>query len=120
MRALALAVACDLHPILNLRVQKYLAGRLADDTDRTAWYEHWIRVGFEGLEGMLAEHPMTGRFCHGDTPGLADALLVPQVYNAVRFDCDLSPFPTVSRINEECLALEAFDRARPETQPDAE
>ena len=80
---------------------------------------HWLALGIEAIEALLAEHPSTGSFCEGDTPSMADVCLVPQVYNARRFAVDLTPFPTVRRIDEHCLALPAFDRARPENQPDA-
>src|SRR3546814_7958764 len=79
-----------------------------------AWYEHWIARGFGALEARLAESPDTGRFCHGDAPGMADCCLVPQVYNARRYDCDLSAYPTITRIEAACLALPAFDAAMPE------
>jgi maleylpyruvate isomerase len=121
VRALALAIACEIHPLNNLRVLNYLTGELALDEDcKLAWYHHWIAQGFTALEHMLAEDPRTGRHCHGDAPTLADVLLVPQVANAVRFACDLGPYPTVRRINETCLGLPEFDRAQPMKQPNAE
>lgn len=120
VRALAYAVACEMHPLNNLRVLNYLETALGHiETKRLAWYRHWIAEGFTALEQMLA-NPSTGAFCHGETPTLADVCLVPQVYNAVRFGCDLSSFPTVRRINQACLALPAFRAAAPENQPDAE
>jgi maleylacetoacetate isomerase len=121
VRALALAIACDIHPLNNLRVLKYLAGTLgADDTVRDAWYAHWCAVGLQALEARLAREPATGRCCHGDTPTLADVCLVPQLANARRVDLDLAPFPTLLRIEDACLALPAFAAAAPSRQPDAE
>lgn len=122
VRALALAVACEIHPLNNLRVLRHLGKEFGisedDRTDR--WYRHWVAEGLEALEGMLAGHPATGTFCHGDAPGLADICLVPQVGNARRFDCDLSAFPTICAIEAACLELDAFSAAQPERQPDAE
>jgi len=121
VRALALAVACDIHPLNNLRVLKYLTGTLgADDAARDAWYTHWCAVGLQALEARLAREPATGRCCHGDTPTLADVCLVPQLTNARRVDLDLSPFPTLLRIEAACLELPAFAAAAPSQQPDAE
>jgi maleylacetoacetate isomerase len=120
VRALALAIACEIHPLNNLRVLKYLEGPLGVSPEaRTAWYQHWVRLGFEAIERTLARDGATGRFCHGDAPGLADCFLVPQVANARRFACDLSPFPTITRIDAACAALEPFRRAAPNAQPDA-
>jgi maleylacetoacetate isomerase len=120
VRGLALFVACDIHPLNNTRVLDYLTNRLkVSDEQRLAWYHHWIDVGFASLEESLSRSSATGRFCHGDTPTLADVCLVPQVYNAYRFKVDMTPYPTLRRINEACLALPAFDKARPEKQPDA-
>jgi maleylacetoacetate isomerase len=121
VRALALAVACDLHPLNNLRVLNYLAGPmgLGDDAKRT-WYHHWIAEGLGALEASLAGDRETGRFCHGDAPGLADCCLVPQLANAYRFKCDVSPYPTLLKIEKNCQALAAFQRAAPDKQPDAE
>ena len=121
VRAIALSIACDIHPLNNLRVLKYLTNMLKiSDGIRMKWYAHWISKGFEGIEAMLAGHRDTGSFCHKDTPGLADICLVPQVFNANRFDCDLTRFPTILRINEKCMALDAFQKAQPANQPDAE
>jgi maleylacetoacetate isomerase len=120
VRALALLVACDIHPLNNLRVMQYLERELAADADaRARWTRHWMEEGFRAFETILVEDAATGTFCHGDAPTLADACLVPQVYNAVRFGVDMTPYPTIRRINEQCLALPAFDAARPENQPDA-
>jgi maleylacetoacetate isomerase len=121
VRALAQAVACDIHPIDNLRVLNYLARELkADEAAVKAWFNHWIETGFKGIEAMLAASPETGRFCHGDSPGLADICLVPQVFNSMRYALDLSPYPTIQRIHKACMALPAFDLAQPSKQPDAE
>lgn len=121
VRALALMVACDIHPLNNLRVLKYLTGPLNATEDRkTAWYRHWVNEGLAALEASLARDPATGVFCHGSGPTLADVCLVPQMANARRFDCPLDAFPTLRRIEAACLALPAFDKARPENQPDAE
>jgi maleylacetoacetate isomerase/maleylpyruvate isomerase len=121
VRAIAQAIACDIHPVNNLRVLQYLTRELgAGEERKNAWYRHWIGVGLQAVEAMLAGDARTGAFCHGDTPGLADCCLVPQVFNARRFGCDLSAMPTVLRIAEHCAGLEAFRRAAPEAQPDAE
>ncbi|MEE7560534.1 maleylacetoacetate isomerase, partial [Xanthomonas sp. Kuri4-2] len=114
VRALAQLVACDIHPLNNLRVSQYLEreGGLAAAA-REDWMRHWIRAGFEALETLLAGHAGTGRFCHGDAPGLADCCLVPQLYNARRFGLPLAAYPTLLRVEAACLALDAFDRARP-------
>ncbi|HYH39844.1 MAG TPA: maleylacetoacetate isomerase [Azospirillum sp.] len=121
VRAIALAIACDIHPLNNLRVLKHLGKALGlDEEARNTWYRHWIAEGFAALEAMLASDPRTGRFCHGDQPTLADVFLVPQVSNAERFDCDLTPYPTIVRIAAAARALPAFADAAPERQPDAE
>jgi maleylacetoacetate isomerase len=120
VRALAQIVACDIHPIDNLRVLNYLKGELkVSDEATNAWYRHWVALGLASFEALLAGHPDTGRFCHGDAPTLADICLVPQVFNALRFKCPVDGYPTILRIHEACQALDAFDRARPERQPDA-
>jgi maleylacetoacetate isomerase len=121
VRALAAAVACDIHPINNLRVLRYLTGEMAQDQDTLVrWYNHWIETGFTAIEAMLADDPRTGRFCHGDSPGMADVVLIPQVFNAARYDLDLSPFPTIRRIWDAAQAIDAFAKAHPAAQPDAE
>ena len=121
VRALCLAVACEIHPLNNLRVLSYLGeGMGHDQPARDRWYHHWIAEGFTGLEAMLAQSPATGKFCHGEAPTFADCFLVPQVVNARRFSCDLSPFPTIQRIEAACNTLKAFQDAAPETQPDRE
>lgn len=120
VRALVGLLAIEIHPLNNLRVLKYLTGELGIDEDtKLGWYRHWIAEGFDALEAMLAGDPRTGRYCHGDQPGLADACLVPQVYNAERFGCDLESYPTIRRIHAACNELPAFARAHPAEQPDA-
>jgi maleylpyruvate isomerase len=122
VRALALSIACDIHPLNNLRVLTYLKNDLkVSDAQHDAWYRHWIVEGFKGLEGMLKTGG-TGQFCHGDAPTLADICLVPQVFNAKRLldDAALAAFPTIMRIFGNCMKLEAFDKAQPSKQPDAE
>ncbi len=122
VRALALSIACDIHPLNNLRVLNYLKGDLKlSDAQHDAWYRHWIIEGFTGLEGMLKTGG-TDRFCHGDAPTLADICLVPQVFNAKRLldDATLAAFPTIMRVFGNCMKLEAFDKAQPSKQPDAE
>ena len=121
VRALSQAIAADIHPINNLRVLKYLSGELGVSTDaKNAWYRHWVTLGLDALERQLAGSADTGAFCHGDTPGMADCCLVPQLYNARRFECDLEPYPTLLAIDARCEELAAFRDARPEAQADAE
>lgn len=120
VRALALTVACDIHPLNNLRVLTYLSGELQASGDaRNAWARHWMALGFATLEQHLAHDAATGLCCHGDTPTLADCCVVPQVFNARRFELDLAPYPTLVRIAEHCEALPAFIAAHPAQQPDA-
>jgi maleylacetoacetate isomerase len=120
VRALAQVVACDIHPLGNLRVQQYLERELkVSAEDRDAWTRHWIGLGLLTLEALLADHPSSGEFCEGDQPGLADCCLVPQVYNARRFGVDLAPFPAVVRIDSACRELPEFQQAAPENQADA-
>ena len=121
IRGIAQAVACDIHPVNNLRVLKYLQGPLGvSDEQKNAWYRHWVEQGLATVEAMLLQASRRGRFCHGDTPTLADCCLVPQVYNARRFDCRLDDLPTVTAIADACEALPAFQAAAPAVQPDAE
>ncbi|ARP86004.1 maleylacetoacetate isomerase [Bordetella genomosp. 9] len=121
VRALAQNIACDIHPLNNLRVLRYLKREMnLPDEARDTWYRHWVETGLLALEKMLADSPETGTYCHGDTPTLADTCLVPQLFNARRLKCDLSAMPTVVRIDEACRALPAFQQAAPENQPDAE
>jgi maleylacetoacetate isomerase/maleylpyruvate isomerase len=120
IRALALDIACEIHPLDNLRVLRYLVHdlKLGED-DKNRWYRHWVETGLEGVERQLATHPATGRFCHGDTPTLADCVLVPQIHNAQRMDCRLDHVPTVMRIFQACMLLDAFAKTQPSACPDA-
>jgi maleylacetoacetate isomerase len=121
VRAMALSIACDIHPINNTRVLGYLEKQLGlDQRARDAWARNWIEIGFRALEQQLSASKDTGRFCHGDQPGLADICLVPQVANAGRVNLDMAPYPTINRIVAACLALPAFQKAQPQNQPDAE
>jgi len=121
VRQLAYAVACDIHPVNNLRVNIYLRDAFgASEEKRLEWQRHWIALGFVALEEWLAHAPETGRFCHGDTPTLADICLIPQLANARRVTLDLSLYPTLLRIEETALAHPAFAAAAPAAQPDAE
>jgi maleylacetoacetate isomerase len=120
VRALAQMIACEIHPLNNLRVQQYLEKDLGlDQARREAWIRHWISVGLADVESVMADNPSTGGFCEGDVPTLADCMLIPQVYNARRFGVDLEPYPTVRRVERDCMELEAFQKAAPENQPDA-
>jgi maleylacetoacetate isomerase len=120
VRAVALAIACDIHPLNNLRVLRYLDRELrVDEPKRDEWYRHWVRQGFEAIESQLAARA-SGAFCFGDSPTLADICLVPQVANAGRVKLPMEPYPRIRAVNAACLALPAFDRARPEVHPDAE
>ena len=120
VRAIALAIACDIHPLNNLRVLKYLTGvlKIGEDAKNT-WYRHWIDAGLTALEAQLAGNPATGSYCHGDAPTLADVCLVPQLANARRMAVPLEPYPTLVRIDAHCHKLDAFANAAPERQPEA-
>ena len=119
VRAIAQAVACDIHPLNNLCVQQYFEHTWhVPQAERDSWMQYWICDGFAAIEAMINDHPATGRYCEGDTPTLADCCLIPQVYNARRFSVDMGAFPTIVRIEQACLALPEFDAARPERQPD--
>jgi maleylpyruvate isomerase len=121
VRALALSIACEIHPLNNLRVLRYLKNTLGiSDEARDAWYRHWVELGLGAMESQLVGSAATGRFCHGDSPTLADCCLVPQIYNGQRLKCDFSHVPTVVAIHQNCMQLEAFQRAAPAIQPDAE
>ncbi len=121
VRSLAQLVACDIHPLNNLGVLKYLKAQFAaDESNIEKWYRHWIVQGFTALEQRLHNEDETGRFCHGDQTTLADLCLVPQVYNARRYAVDMSAFPRISQIDAMCTAMDAFQKAAPERQPDAD
>jgi maleylacetoacetate isomerase/maleylpyruvate isomerase len=121
VRSLSLLVACEIHPLNNLRALQYLVKQLGhSEADKNKWYQHWIHDGMARFEADLARTEGTGRFCHGDVPSMADCCLVPQIFNAQRFECDLSHAPTALRVFDECMRLEAFQRAQPAKQPDAE
>jgi maleylacetoacetate isomerase len=120
VRALSQIVACEIHPINNLRVLKYLVHELkVEEEPKNTWYRHWVRTGLEAFEKQLAAGP-TGRFCHGDTPTLADCCLVPQIFNGQRFKADFSGLPRTMAAFEACMALDAFQKAQPSACPDAE
>ncbi len=117
VRALTQAITCDIHPLNNLRVLQYLEHELRQDkAARDAWYKHWLRLGFDAIERWLARDRATGRFCHGDAPTLADVCLVPQVANARRYAMDLTPYPSIVRIDAACGELAAFQAAAPDRQ----
>ena len=121
VRSLAQLVAADIHPLNNLRVLRYFENTWSvPQAERDEWVRHWIVEGFSAMEALLADDAATGTYCHGQTPGLADCCLVPQVFNARRFGVDMAAFPTIARIEEACLELPAFADARPEKQPDAQ
>ncbi len=121
VHSLALMVACEIHPLNNLRVLRYLVNDLKlSEKQKNQWYRHWVLTGLEPLESRLANDRATGEFCHGDSPGLADICLVPQLANARRFNIELDSFPTLVRIENNCMALKAFQDAAPSAQPDAE
>ena len=120
VRSLALLIACEIHPLNNLRALNYLRNNLGLLEEQVnAWYRHWIAEGLAKLEAELTQTPGTGRFCHGDTPTMADCCLVPQIFNAKRYKSDLAPYPSAMRVFEQCMQLEAFDRAQPSKQADA-
>lgn len=119
VRAMALSIACDIHPLNNLRVLQYLTQTLGvDESAKNAWYQHWVASGFAPLETLLTRH--SGQYCFGDTVTMADVCLVPQVYNAQRFNVDLTPYPNILRVWQACQQLPPFALAVPELQPDAQ
>ena len=118
VRALSQDMACEIHPLNNLRVLRYLVQSLKlSEEDKDRWYRHWVETGLEVVERQLAAQP--ARFCHGDTPTMADCVLVPQIYNAQRFKCRIDHLPQTLRVYEACMRLDAFDKTRPEACPDA-
>lgn len=121
VRAVALAVACEIHPLNNTRVLAYLGQELGlDEAARNRWYAHWVAEGLAAIEKMLASRPGPGPFCLGATPTMADACLVPQVFNAWRYKVPVEPYPLVLAVVDECMKLPAFDLSQPSKQPDAE
>ena len=121
VRQLTLAIACDIHPLQNLRVLKYLTGKLGlTEDDKAEWIKHWLELGLTALEADLARAPTRGKFCFGDTPTMADCALVPQLFSAARFNVDTQPYPTLRSIYEACEALPEFAAAHPARQPDSE
>ncbi|MDT9001504.1 maleylacetoacetate isomerase [Paucibacter sp. APW11] len=121
VRALAQDIACEIHPVNNLRVLRYLSKELGvSDENKDRWYRHWVETGLEVVEQRLAREGRAGKFCFGDTPGLADCVLVPQIFNAKRFNARLDHVPTVMKVFEHCMAHEAFNKTQPSACPDAE
>jgi maleylpyruvate isomerase len=121
VRSLSELVACEIHPLNNLRVLQHLKRALGQSEEEVnAWYRHWIGDGLAKLEAELASDAGAGKLSHGDMPSMADCCLVPQIFNAKRYNCDLAPYPTTMRIFDACMKLEAFERAQPAKQPDAE
>lgn len=121
VRALSQDIACEIHPLNNLRVLRYLVKDLRlSDEDKTRWYQHWIETGLSVVEHRLANEGRAGLCCLGDTPTMADCLLVPQIFNAQRFNCPLDHLPTVMRIHAHCMTLDAFKLTQPDACPDAE
>ena len=121
VRRIAYMIACDIHPLNNLRVLFYLRDRFGIDEPRRAeWQRHWVAKGFAALEMLLTNSPETGSYCHGDAPTLADVCLIPQLFNARRVELDVSPYSTLTRIEAQALKLPAFEMALPKNQPDAE
>lgn len=119
VRALAQIIACDIHSLNNLRVLKHLSG-ICRIEETSGWYCHWIEQGFDALQTLLQQHGKSGRFCMADTPGMADVFLIPQVYNAARFNCNMIRFPLIMHIYRNAMQESAFIEAAPENQPDAE
>jgi maleylacetoacetate isomerase len=119
VRSLSLLIACEIHPLNNLRTLQYLKRALGQTEDQVnAWYRHWVADGLSKFEADVAR--VAGSFCHGDSPSMADCCLVPQIFNAKRYQCDLAPYPVTMRVFDACMKLEAFERAQPSKQPDAE
>jgi maleylacetoacetate isomerase/maleylpyruvate isomerase len=118
VRSLAQDIACEIHPLNNLRVLRYLVNTLkVSGDDKNGWYRHWVETGLEAVERQLQAQPST--YCHGDSPTLADCTLVPQIFNAQRFACRTDHLPQVMRVFDACMRLDAFEKTRPEACPDA-
>jgi maleylacetoacetate isomerase len=121
VRSLAMLIACEIHPLNNLRVLQHLKRALGQNDEQVNnWYRHWISDGLMKFEADLANAKAAGRYCHGDTPTMADCCLVPQIFNAERYQCDTAPYPATMRVFAQCMKLDAFERAQPSKQPDAE
>jgi len=121
VRSMALVIACEVHPIQNLRVLNHVKKEYNQTDDQVnRWAQHWIDLGLSALEQLIVAQPKRGKFCFGDTPTLADICLVPQLGNARRYGCDLTRYPTLQQIEKTCMALPAFSNAAPEKQPDSE
>ncbi len=120
IRSIVQLIACDIHPLNNLRVFSYLKNTMDYDDSEQLWYKHWIKQGFTALENRLVHHQCNGHFCFGKQAGIADTFLIPQVYNALRFNCDLSHYPLVNNIYKHCMHQSEFIAAAPENQLDAE
>jgi len=121
VRSISMAIACDVHPLNNLRVLRYLDYNFElSQCQRNEWYQHWIKVELTALEAKLTAYGNNGCFCFGDSPTVADVCLVPQMSNARRFNCDLEDYPNLVQIDSSLRQLEAFEKAAPENQPDAE
>jgi len=121
VRSLALLIACEIHPLNNLRVLQHIKRNLGQTEEGiNTWYRHWVAEGLAKFESDLTQTAGTGKFCHGDLPSMADCCLVPQIFNAKRYECDLAAYPETMRVFEACMQLEAFDRAQPAKQADAE
>ena len=120
VRAFAQIIACEIHPLNNLRTRKYIAKTYKQDEEGVnAWYRHWIAEGFQMMEAFLAQEKKNGKYCYREQVTMADCCLVPQVFNAILYKCELKPYPTVMRIHEACMKLDAFVLAQPSKQPDA-
>jgi maleylacetoacetate isomerase len=121
VRSMALVIACEVHPIQNLRVLNYVKSSYGQtEAQANQWAQHWINLGLTALEQMIVAQPNRGKFCFGNTPTMADICLVPQLGNARRYGCNLAQYPAILGIEENCMALSAFADAAPERQPDAE
>ena len=121
VRSLSLLIACEIHPLNNLRVLQHLKRALGQDENGVnTWYRHWIAEGLSKFEADLTQTAGTGKFCQDDAPTMADCCLVPQIFNAQRYECDLAPYPATMRVFDACMKLEAFDKAQPMNQPDAQ
>ena len=120
VRAFSQIIACEIHPLNNLRVRKYIGKTYKlDEEGVNTWYRHWIAEGFRMIEAFLAQERKHGKYCFRDKVTMADCCLVPQVFNAIAYKCDLKPYPAVTRIHEACMKLDAFVQAQPSKQPDA-